>query len=60
MKPNQRRLFLLGCLAITALAGPRSAVNLWNGLRGPYADTPGMEVAGEVGTVHVDEQPKAR
>lgn len=60
MRPKQRLAFLVGCLAITALAGPRSAANLWRGLRGPYVDAPKIEVAAEASTEWLEEEFEAR
>jgi len=60
MSTNLRRAFLLGCFAITALAGPRTAVDLWKGLRGPYVDAPSMEVAAETAQDPIREADEVR
>ncbi len=60
MSAIQRRAFLLACLAITAFAGPKTAVDLWRGLRGPYIDGPGIQVAAENGPVVIVSEDETR
>ena len=48
MSRGARIALIAGAVFFSALSGPRSVVNLWNGLRGPYANDPGTRVAAEV------------
>lgn len=48
MTRGARIAIIVGAIVISALSGPRSASDLWNGLRGPYVEPPVTRVAAEL------------